>query len=143
MAKQKRIKTLIKLQIPAGKATPAPPIGPALGQHGVNIMEFCKAYNDKTKDKGDIVIPVELTVYEDRSFSMVLKTPPASQLILKAIGKDKGSSVPNRDKIGHISREQLEEIAKIKMPDLNANDMENAVRIIEGSAVSMGVEVKA
>jgi large subunit ribosomal protein L11 len=143
MAKQKKIKTLIKLQISAGKATPAPPIGPALGQHGVNIMEFCKAYNDKTKDKGDIVIPVELTVYEDRSFSMVLKTPPASQLILKSIGKDKGSAVPNRDKIGRISREQLEEIAKIKMPDLNANDLDNAVRIIAGSAVSMGVEVDA
>jgi large subunit ribosomal protein L11 len=143
MAKQKRVKTLIKLQIKAGKATPAPPIGPALGQHGVNIMEFCKAYNDKTKDKGDMVIPCELTVYEDRSFSIVLKTPPASQLILKAIGKDKGSAVPNRDKIGKITNAQLQEIAKVKMPDLNANDMENAVRIIAGSAVSMGVEVAA
>jgi large subunit ribosomal protein L11 len=104
-------------------------------------MEFCKAYNDKTKDKGDMVIPCELIVYEDRTFSIVLKTPPASQLILKAIGKDKGSAVPNRDKIGKITLEQLQEIAKIKMPDLNANDMENAVRIIAGSAVSMGVEV--
>jgi large subunit ribosomal protein L11 len=142
MAKQKRIKTLIKLQIPAGKATPAPPIGPALGQHGVNIMEFCKAYNDRTKDKGDMVIPVELTVYEDRTFSFILKTPPASQLILKAIKKDKGSAVPNRDKIGKINRSQLEEVAKIKMPDLNANDINAAVKIVAGSARSMGVEVQ-
>jgi large subunit ribosomal protein L11 len=141
MAKQKRIKTLIKLQIPAGKATPAPPIGPALGQHGVNIMEFCKAYNDRTKDKGDMVIPVELTVYEDRTFSFILKTPPASQLILKALKKDKGSAVPNRDKIGKLTRTQAEEIANIKMPDLNANDIDAAVKIVAGSARSMGVEV--
>lgn len=141
MAKQKKVKAYIKLQIPAGKATPAPPIGPALGQHGVGIMDFCKAYNDKTKDKGDLVIPVEITVYEDRSFSFILKTPPASQLILKSIGKDKGSAVPNRDKIGKITRAQLEEIANVKMPDLNAVDLDGAVNIVAGSAKSMGVEV--
>ncbi|MBT3261714.1 50S ribosomal protein L11 [bacterium] len=138
----KKVKTTLKLQIPAGKATPAPPIGPALGQHGVNIMDFCKAYNDQTKDKGGMVIPVELTIYEDRSFTFILKTPPASILIRKALAVDKGSSNPGREKLEKkLNKQQLEEIATIKMPDLNANNLEEAVRIIEGSARSMGIEV--
>jgi large subunit ribosomal protein L11 len=138
----KKVKTTLKLQIPAGKATPAPPIGPALGQHGVNIMDFCKAYNDQTKDKGGMVIPVELTIYEDRSFTFILKTPPASILIRKALAVDKGSSSPGREKLKQkLNKQQLEEIATIKMPDLNANNLEEAVRIIEGSARSMGIEV--
>jgi large subunit ribosomal protein L11 len=143
MAKQKQLKTIVKLQIAGGKATPAPPIGPALGQHGVSIMDFCKAYNDRTKDKVGTIVPVEIKIYDDRSFDFILKTPPASQLILKAIGKEKGSSKPNRDKIGRIKRSQLEEIAKIKMPDLNANDLDQAVRIVMGSCQSMGVEVES
>ncbi|MEK7298551.1 MAG: 50S ribosomal protein L11 [Candidatus Margulisiibacteriota bacterium] len=143
MAKQKQLKTIVKLQIAGGKATPAPPIGPALGQHGVSIMDFCKAYNDRTKDKVGTIVPVEIKIYDDRSFDFVLKTPPASQLILKAIGKEKGSAKPNRDKIGRIRRSQLEEIAKIKMPDLNANDLDQAVRIVMGSCQSMGVEVES
>ena len=138
----KEIKGYIKLQIEAGKANPAPPIGPALGQHGVNIMEFCKAYNEKTKDKMGQIIPVIITVYKDRSFTFVLKTPPVSKMILKALKKDKGSSVPNKDKIGSVTRAQVKEIAETKKPDLNAASLEAAMRIVEGTARSMGVIVK-
>ncbi|MFA4858004.1 MAG: 50S ribosomal protein L11 [Candidatus Margulisiibacteriota bacterium] len=140
--KTKPIQAVIKLQIPAGKANPAPPIGPALGQHGVNIMEFCKAYNEKTKDKGDTVIPVIITVYKDRSFTFVLKTPPAAVLLIKAAGVEKGSGIPNKNKVGSITRDQLREIAKTKLPDLNANDVEAAMRIIEGTARNMGITIK-
>ncbi len=133
---------MVKLQIQAGKANPAPPIGPALGQHGVNIMEFCKAYNSKTSDKGDTIIPVEITIYDDRSFTFVLKTPPASVLITKAAGIEKGSSEPNKTKVGSITRAQLEEIAKVKLPDLNARDVAAASNIIAGTARNMGVEIK-
>ena len=139
--KNKQQNVLIKLQIPAGKATPAPPLGPALGQHGVSIMDFCKAYNDATADKAGQVVSVEITVKPDKSFTFKLKTPPTSQLILAAINKKKGSSVPNSDKIGKITRAQLEEVATVKMPDLNANDLDAAVQIVSGSARSMGVEV--
>ncbi|RAP32867.1 50S ribosomal protein L11 [Candidatus Marinamargulisbacteria bacterium SCGC AG-410-N11] len=142
MAKVKKVKALIKLQIAAGKATPAPPIGPALGQHGVAIMDFCKAYNDKTKGKGDTVVPVEITVYEDRSFDFVLKTPPVSVLILKALGLKSGSSTPNLQTVGVLTKKQVDEIIDIKMPDLNAVDRDGAYRIIEGSAKSMGVRIK-
>jgi len=127
--------------LPAGKATPAPPVGPALGQHGVNIMEFCKQFNAKTADNAGMIIPVVLTVYADRSFTFELKTPPASILLKKAAGIEKGSGEPNRDKVGKVTREQLKEIAKIKMQDLNANDIEAAMRMIEGTARSMGIEV--
>ncbi len=127
--------------MPAGKATPAPPVGPALGQHGVNIMEFCKQFNAKTADNAGMIIPVVLTVYADRSFTFELKTPPASILLKKAAGIEKGSGEPNRDKVGKVTREQLKEIAKIKMQDLNANDIEAAMRMIEGTARSMGIEV--
>ena len=134
---------LIKLQIAAGQANPAPPVGPALGQHGVNIMDFCNAFNDKTKDseKG-VPLPVVISVYEDKSFDFVVKTPPAAVLIRKALNIPKGSGEPNREKVGKISRKQLEEIAKAKEPDLNANDLDNAVRIIAGTARSMGVDVE-
>lgn len=138
----KKILTKIKLQIPAGKANPAPPIGPALGQHGVNIMGFCKEYNAQTADKAGLIIPVEITVYEDRSFSFILKTPPAAVLICKAAGIEKGSGVPNKTKVATLTRKQVEEIAKVKMPDLNAKDMDAAVNIIAGTARSMGVVVK-
>ncbi len=138
----KPIKTIVKIQIPAGKANPAPPIGPVLGQHGVNIMEFCKAYNEQTKDKGDMIIPVEITIYQDRTFTFVLKTPPVSDLIKKALGASKGSATPNKEKIGVLSIEKAKEIAKIKMPDLNTEDLSAAVNIVAGSARSMGVEVK-
>lgn len=137
----KKVIAVIKLQIPAGEANPAPPVGPALGQHGVNIMEFCKAYNEKTKDQRGLIIPVEITVYEDRSFTFITKTPPAAVLIKKAIGLEKGSGEPNKNKVGKITRDQIREIAEIKMPDLNANDIEAAMKIIEGTARSMGVEV--
>jgi large subunit ribosomal protein L11 len=137
----KKVVALIKLAISAGKANPAPPIGPALGQHGVNIMAFCKEYNAKTADKAGLVVPVEISVYEDRSFTFVLKTPPASVLIKKAIGIEKGSGEPQRVKVGSITRSQLQEIAETKMPDLNANDIEAAMRIIEGTARNMGVTV--
>ncbi len=137
----KKVIAVIKLQIPAGEANPAPPVGPALGQHGVNIMEFCKAYNEKTKDQKGLIIPVEITVYEDRSFTFITKTPPAAVLIKKAIGLEKGSGEPNKNKVGKITRDQIREIAEIKMPDLNANDIEAAMKIIEGTARSMGVEV--
>jgi len=132
----------IKLHVPGGQANPAPPVGPALGQHGVNIMEFCKQFNARTQDKQGITIPVEITVYADRSFTFITKTPPAAVLIQRAIGIPKGSGVPNREKVGQISRKQLEEIAKTKMEDLNATDLEAAVRMIAGTARSMGVTVE-
>ncbi len=138
----KEITGYIKLQIPAGQANPAPPVGPALGQHGVNIMEFCKAYNAATQDKAGLVIPVVITVYSDRSFSFVTKSPPAAVLLKKAAGLAKGSGVPNRDKVGKVTRAQIEEIVEMKKDDLNANDMDAAVRIIEGTARSMGIEVE-
>ncbi|MGK7914208.1 MAG: 50S ribosomal protein L11 [Prochloraceae cyanobacterium] len=138
----KKVVALIKLALPAGKANPAPPVGPALGQHGVNIMAFCKEYNAKTSDQVGMVIPVEISVYEDRSFTFVLKTPPASVLIRKAAGIEKGASQPNKEKVGTITREQLKEIAQTKMPDLNANDIEAAMKIVAGTARNMGVAVK-
>ena len=131
----------IKLQIPAGQANPAPPVGPALGQHSVNIMEFCKAFNAATQDQPGMIIPVEITVYADRSFSFITKTPPAATLILKAAKLDKGSGEPNKEKVGKIGQKDLEEIANIKMKDLNANTLDQAVRMIAGTARSMGVEV--
>ncbi len=141
MPPKKRVSALIKLQIKAGQATPAPPIGPALGQHGVNIMEFCKAFNAQTQGENGTTIPVVITVYEDRSFTFITKTPPAAVLIKQAIGLDKGSGEPNRNKVGKISQAQVREIAERKMPDLNANDLDQAAKIIEGTARSMGVEV--
>ena len=137
----KKVLTLIKLQVPGGAANPAPPVGPALGQHGVNIMEFCKAFNAQTQDQNGRIIPVEITVFEDRSFSFVLKQPPAAELIRKAAGIEKGSGEPNREKVAKLSRDQVRDIAERKMADLNANDVANAMRIIEGTARSMGVEV--
>ena len=131
----------LKLQLPAGKATPAPPVGPALGQRGINIMEFVKAFNAKTANQVGTIIPVIITVYADRSFTFVLKTPPASVLIKKASGKEKGSAVPNKDKVGKITEKQVEDIAKLKMPDLNANDVEAAKQMIRGTARSMGIDV--
>lgn len=138
----KEISGYIKLQIPAGQANPAPPVGPALGQHGVNIMEFCKAYNAATQDEAGLVIPVVITVYSDRSFSFEIKSPPAAVLLKKAAGLAKGSGVPNRDKVGKVTRAQIEEIVETKKKDLNASDMDAAVRIIEGTARSMGIEVE-
>ncbi len=137
----KKVRANIKLQIPAGQANPAPPVGPALGQHGVNIMEFCKAYNAQTQDKVGTIIPVEITVFEDRSFTFILKTPPAAVLIRQAAGLPKGSGNPKRDKVGEISRDQLRQIAEVKLPDLNANDVEAAMNILAGTARSMGVVV--
>lgn len=137
----KNIKGYINLQLEAGKANPAPPVGPALGQHGVNIMEFCKQYNDATKDKAGYVIPVVITVYEDRSFTLIYKEPPAAVLIKKKIKLEKGSAVPHKDKVGTINNQQLTEVAEAKMPDLNANDIEAAKNIIAGTARSMGVVV--
>ncbi len=137
----KKVAGLIKLQIPAGQASPSPPVGPALGQHGVNIMEFVKAFNAKTQDKVGMTIPVVITVYADRSFSFIMKTPPASELLRKAAGVDKGSGVPNREKVAKITWKQVEEIAKVKMPDLTAADMEAAKRTIAGTARSMGIEI--
>ena len=137
----KKVLTLIKLQVPGAAANPAPPVGPALGQHGVNIMEFCKAFNAQTQDQAGRIIPVEITVFEDRSFTFITKTPPAAVLIKEAIGLDKGSGEPNRNKVGTITRDQLRQIAETKMQDLNANDVEAAANIIEGTARSMGVEV--
>jgi large subunit ribosomal protein L11 len=137
----KKVVALIKLAITAGKANPAPPIGPALGQHGVNIMMFCKEYNAKTADQAGTVVPVEISVYEDRSFSFVLKTPPASVLIRKAAGIERGSSQPNKTIVGSITRAQLREIAQTKLPDLNANDIDAAMKIVEGTARNMGVKV--
>lgn len=132
----------IKLQIPGGQANPAPPVGPALGQHQVNIMQFCQAFNAATQDKMGTIIPVEITVYEDRSFDFVLKTPPAAVLLKQAAGIEKGSAVPNRTKVAKVTREQVRQIAETKMPDLNANDVEGAMRIIEGTARSMGIVVE-
>ena len=141
--KKKKVTGLVKLQITAGQATPAPPVGPALGQHGVNIMEFCKAYNAATEAERGQVIPVEITVYEDRSFTFVLKTPPAARLILKAAGLDKGSGSPEKTKVGSITKAQVRQIAETKMPDLNANDVEAAMKIIEGTARQMGITISA
>jgi len=140
--KHKQVKTLIKLQIEGGKATPAPPVGPALGQHGINIMEFCKAYNEQTKDKVGSVIPVEITVFVDNTFEFLTKTPPVSNLIKKAINIKKGSQTPGREFVGKISSSKIKEIAEAKMPDLNAWDIGQAMKIIEGSARSMGIEVE-
>ncbi|HJR19835.1 MAG TPA: 50S ribosomal protein L11 [Actinomycetota bacterium] len=141
MPPKKKIMTTVKLQIPAGQATPAPPVGTALGPHGVNIMEFCKQYNAMTQSQAGQIIPVEVTIYEDRSFSLVTKTPPAAVLIRQKAGIEKGSGEPNRNKVGTIRKSQIKEIAELKMPDLNANDVEAAMRIIAGTARSMGVNV--
>jgi large subunit ribosomal protein L11 len=138
----KKVVAVIKLAITAGKANPAPPIGPALGQHGVNIMMFCKEYNARTADQAGLVVPVEISVFEDRSFTFILKTPPASVLIQKAAGIERGSGEPNKKKVGSLTRAQLQEIAQTKMPDLNANDIEAAMRIVEGTARNMGVTIK-
>ena len=137
----KEVNAIVKLQVPAAKANPAPPIGPALGQHGVNIMEFCKAFNAKTQSQEGAIIPVVITIYTDRTFTFITKTPPASDLLKKAAGIIKGSAVPNKDKVGKITSAQVEEIAKLKMPDLNAVDLKGAVRIIEGTARSMGIQI--
>lgn len=137
----KKIQSFIKLQIPAGKANPSPPVGPALGQHGVNIMDFCKAFNAKTQSEGDTIIPVVITVYSDRSYSFITKTPPASVLLLKAAGLAKGSGNPKRERVAEISREKIKEIAEIKMPDLNAYDIDQAMAIVEGTAKSCGITV--
>jgi large subunit ribosomal protein L11 len=137
----KKIKAVVKLQIEAGKANPAPPVGPALGQHGANIMAFCKEYNEQTASQAGAVIPVEITIYEDRSFTFVTKTPPAADLLKKAMGAEKGSSNPSRNKIGSVSQDKIREIAKLKLKDLNAKDLEGAMRMVEGTARSMGIEV--
>lgn len=137
----KKVKTIIKLQIKAGAANPAPPVGPALGQHGLNIQEFCAKFNEATKDKGGDIIPVEITVYEDKSYNFKLKTPPAAELLKKAAGIEKGSGNPLKEKIGKVSRAQVKEIAERKMPDLNAVDIEGAMKIIEGTARQMGIEI--
>lgn len=137
----KKIKTIVKLQIPAGAANPAPPVGPALGQHGVNIAEFCAKFNDKTKDTRGNIIPVEITIFEDRSYTFILKTPPASDLLKKAAKVEKGSGEPNKKKVGKVTRQQIREIAEIKMPDLTAKNIEAAMRTIEGTARQMGIEV--
>jgi large subunit ribosomal protein L11 len=137
----KKVMTVIKLQIPAAAANPAPPVGPALGQHGVNIMEFCKAFNARTQAQSGTIIPVEISVFEDRSFTFITKTPPAAVLLREAAGVDKGSGEPNRVKVANVSRDKVREIAELKMPDLNANDVEAAMRIIEGTARSMGITV--
>jgi large subunit ribosomal protein L11 len=137
----KKVKAMVKLQCPAGKANPAPPVGPALGQHGVNIMEFVKQYNERTASQIGMIIPVEITIFEDRSFTFVTKTPPASTLLIKEAGVQKGSGEPNKKKIGKVTAAQVRKVAEIKMPDLNANDIDAAVAIIEGTARSMGLEV--
>jgi large subunit ribosomal protein L11 len=137
----KEITAKIKLQVPAGKANPAPPVGPALGQHGVNIMEFCKTFNARTQKLGDTIVPVIISVYSDRSFTFITKTPPAAELLKKAAGIVKGSGVPNKDKVGKVTRAQIKEIAQTKLPDLNAASVESAMRMIEGSAKSMGLEI--
>lgn len=141
MAKKKEITAQIRLQIPAGKANPAPPVGPALGPHGINIMEFCKAFNTQTQSLGDTIIPVVLTVYSDRTFTFVTKTPPASELLKKAAGIIKGSSTPNKEKVGKVTSTQIKEIAQKKLPDLNAYSIDEAVKIIKGTARSMGIEI--
>ena len=142
MAKKKKtIVTEIKLQIPGGQANPAPPVGPALGQHGLNIMDFCKSFNERTKDQQGTILPIIITVYNDRSYTFIIKTPPASVLVKKALNLEKGSAEPNKEKVGTITRAQLEEIAALKMPDLNANDVKAGANIIAGTARSMGVDV--
>lgn len=138
----KKIKTIIKLQIPASQATPAPPVGPALGQHGLNIAEFCQKFNEATKDRVGFIIPVEITVYEDRSYDFKLKQPPVSELLKKAAGIEKGSGEPNKKKVGKISRAQVREIAQKKMEDLNTTDLEKAMKIVEGTAKSMGITIE-
>jgi large subunit ribosomal protein L11 len=142
MPPRKKLVTTFTLQLPAGQATPAPPVGPALGQHGLNIMEFCKAYNSQTESQRGDIVPAEISVYEDRTFSFVLKTPPAARLLLKAAGVEKGSGVPHRDKVGSVTRAQLREIAERKKADLNADDLDQAEKIIAGTARSMGITVK-
>jgi large subunit ribosomal protein L11 len=137
----KKVKAVVKLQIPAGKANPAPPVGPALAQHGINLMQFCKEYNARTSAQMGNIVPAEITIYQDGSFNFILKTPPAPDLLRKAAGVEKGSSEPHRDKVGRISRDQLREIAELKMKDLNAIDVEGAMRQIEGTARSMGIQV--
>lgn len=137
----KKVIAIVKLQIPAGKATPAPPVGPALGQHGVNIMEFCKTYNERTASQAGTIVPVEITVYADRTFTFITKTPPASVLLRQAAGLEKGSGEPSKNKVGKVTRAQVRDIAEKKMKDLNANDVDAAVRMIEGTARSMGIEV--
>jgi len=139
---KKEVKSVVKLQIPAGKANPAPPVGPALGQAGVNIQDFCSKFNDQTKDQMGNIVPVEITVYDDRSFTFVTKTPPAADLLMKAAGVKKGASNPLTEKVGSVTRDQVREIAETKMPDLNANDIDAAMRIIEGSARNMGITIK-
>lgn len=138
----KPIKTIVKLQLPGGKATPAPPVGTALGPHGINIAEFTKQFNDKTKDKPGEITPIEITIYEDRTFSFIMKTPPAAELLKKAAGIQKGSAKPLQEKVGKVTRKQIEEIAKIKMPDITAKDMAGAMKIIEGTAKNMGLTVE-
>jgi large subunit ribosomal protein L11 len=140
-SKTKKVTAQIKLQIPGGKATPAPPVGPALGQHGLNIPEFCRAFNDKTKSQEGMIIPVIITVYSDRSFTFITKSPPVSVLLKKSLGIEKGSSAPGKQKVGKISQEKLEEIAKIKMKDFNTKDLQKAINIIQGTARSMGIEI--
>jgi large subunit ribosomal protein L11 len=137
----KEVTAKIKLQVPAGKANPAPPVGPALGQHGVNIMEFCKTFNARTQKMGDTIVPVIISVYSDRSFTFITKTPPAAELLKKAAGIIKGTGTPNKDKVGKVTRAQIREIAQTKMPDLNASSIEGAMRMIEGSAKSMGLDI--
>jgi large subunit ribosomal protein L11 len=138
----KKAKAIVKLQVPAGKATPAPPVGTALGPHGINIMQFCKEYNAKTASQAGTIVPVEITIYQDRSFSFILKTPPAPVLLMKAAGIEKASGVPNRNKVGTVTRKQVRDIAEMKMKDLNAVSVEGAMKMIEGTARSMGIEVK-
>ena len=138
----KELNAMVKLQIPAGKANPAPPVGPALGQHGVNIMEFCKQFNAATQKQDGLIIPVVISVYKDRSFTFITKTPPAAVLLLKAAGLAKGSPVPNKTKVGKVTLKQVEEIAKTKMPDLNAQKLDSAMRMVEGTARSMGIEIQ-
>lgn len=137
----KKIVAYVKLQIPAGQATPAPPVGPALGQHGLNIMDFCKSFNARTQKQAGVITPVVITVYSDRTYTFITKTPPASYLVAKAAGVDKGSGEPNRNKVGKVTRSQVEEIARTKLPDLNTTSLESAIRTIEGTARSMGIEV--
>jgi large subunit ribosomal protein L11 len=138
----KKAKAIVKLQVPAGKATPAPPVGTALGPHGINIMQFCKEYNAKTASQAGTIVPVEITIYQDRSFSFILKTPPAPVLLKKAAGVEKASGVPNRNKVGTVTRKQVREIAEMKMKDLNAVDIEGAMKMVEGTARSMGIDVR-
>jgi len=139
---KKKVRAIVKIQLPAGQATPAPPVGTALGPHGVNIMDFTRAYNEKTQGQIGQVIPVEITILEDRSFTFVTKTPPAGDLLKKAAGVEMGSGAPNRDKVGSVTKDQVREIAQLKMPDLNASDVDAAMRMVEGTARSMGIEVK-